>query len=95
MSRPHAFSDGHGRIQPTTRLRRRLLERGNFMPMPSAYDPITARLIESAGLDVVYSGGFVTGGKTLSPGIAALSLHRARAGITLRHALGEPREAGV
>jgi len=79
---------------PTTRLRH-LLERGKFMPMPSAYDPITARLIEGAGLDVVYSGGFVTGGKTLSPGIAALSLHRARAGITLRHALGEPREAGV
>jgi len=47
----------------TTRLRK-LLRRKKFMPMPAAYDPITARLIESAGLDVVYSGGFVTGGSS-------------------------------
>jgi 2-methylisocitrate lyase-like PEP mutase family enzyme len=32
--------------------------------MPSAYDAITARLIESLGFEVVYSGGFVTGGMT-------------------------------
>ena len=30
--------------------------------MPSAYDPLTARMIEAAGFDVVYNGGFVTGG---------------------------------
>jgi methylisocitrate lyase len=49
--------------RPTQRLRR-LLKRSKFMPMPSAYDPITARLIEEVGFDVVYSGGFVTGGSS-------------------------------
>ena len=49
--------------RPTARLRK-LLKRKKFIAMPSAYDPITARLVESAGFDVVYSGGFVTGGST-------------------------------
>ena len=32
--------------------------------MPSAYDPIGARIAESVGFDAIYNGGFVTGGMT-------------------------------
>lgn len=49
--------------RPSARLRK-LLKQKKFIAMPSAYDPITARLVESAGFDVVYNGGFVTGGST-------------------------------
>ncbi len=48
----------------TTRKLRALLKRKKFIAMPSAYDAITARLIEGAGFDVAYNGGFVTGGST-------------------------------
>jgi methylisocitrate lyase len=44
----------------TTRLRA-LIRRGEFLELPSAYDPITARLAQSVGFKTVYSGGFVTG----------------------------------
>ena len=37
---------------------------GKFLELPSAYDPITARLAEQVGFKTVYSGGFVTGGST-------------------------------
>ncbi|HYC46778.1 MAG TPA: isocitrate lyase/PEP mutase family protein [Burkholderiales bacterium] len=47
----------------TTKLRA-LVKAGRFLELPSAYDPITARLAESAGFKSVYSGGFVTGGST-------------------------------
>ena len=48
----------------TTQMLRSLLKRKKFIPMPSAYDPLTSRMIEAAGFDVVYNGGFVTGGAT-------------------------------
>jgi 2-methylisocitrate lyase-like PEP mutase family enzyme len=47
----------------TTQLRA-MLKRGQFLELPATYDPITARLAESAGFKSVYNGGFVTGGKT-------------------------------
>ena len=49
--------------QSTTQLRA-LVKRGKFLELPVAFDPLTARLIESAGFKTVYSGGFVTGGMT-------------------------------
>ena len=47
----------------TTRLRA-LVKRGKFLELPSAYDPLIARLAESLGFQTVYNGGFVTGGAT-------------------------------
>lgn len=47
----------------TTQLRA-LLRKGRFLELPSAYDPITARLAQSLGFKTVYNGGFVTGGST-------------------------------
>lgn len=47
----------------TTRLRA-LVKRGKFLELPSAYDPLVARLAESLGFQTVYNGGFVTGGST-------------------------------
>ena len=47
----------------TTRLRA-LLERGKLITLPSAYDALTARMVQDAGFDAVYNGGFVTGGST-------------------------------
>jgi 2-methylisocitrate lyase-like PEP mutase family enzyme len=47
----------------TTRLRS-LVKNGRFLELPSAHDPITARLAESLGYKTIYNGGFVTGGMT-------------------------------
>jgi 2-methylisocitrate lyase-like PEP mutase family enzyme len=47
----------------TTRLRA-LVKAGRFLELPSAFDPIVARLAESVGFRTVYCGGFVTGGST-------------------------------
>jgi methylisocitrate lyase len=47
----------------TTQLRA-MLKRGQFLELPATYDPITARLAESAGFKSIYNGGFVTGGKS-------------------------------
>lgn len=47
----------------TTRLRA-LLKRGAFLELPALYDPISARIAQSAGFKSIYNGGFVTGGKT-------------------------------
>jgi 2-methylisocitrate lyase-like PEP mutase family enzyme len=41
---------------------RALLAKGKFIYIPSAYDPIGGRLIESLGFPAAYVGGFVTGG---------------------------------
>lgn len=49
--------------RPTTQLRA-LVKTGRFLQLPSAYDPITARLVESLGFKTIYNGGFVTGGST-------------------------------
>ena len=47
----------------TTKLRA-LVRAGKFLELPSAYDPITARLAQETGFKTVYSGGFVTGGSS-------------------------------
>ncbi len=47
----------------STRLRA-LLKKRKFLELPSAHDPLTARLAESLGFESVYNGGFVTGGST-------------------------------
>jgi len=51
-------------VQRTTTKLRALVRAGKFLELPSAYDPITARLAEQVGFKTVYSGGFVTGGST-------------------------------
>ena len=51
-------------MQRATANLRALIRRGNFLELPSAYDPITARLAESLGFKTVYNGGFVTGGSS-------------------------------
>jgi methylisocitrate lyase len=51
-------------MQRATRKLRALLRAGSFLELPSAYDPITARLVQSLGFKTVYCGGFVTGGST-------------------------------
>ena len=45
----------------TTRLRA-MIKRGQFLELPAAFDPLTARIIENAGFKTIYNGGFVTGG---------------------------------
>lgn len=51
-------------MQRATAKLRALVKAGKFLELPSAYDPITARLVESLGFKSVYNGGFVTGGST-------------------------------
>lgn len=43
---------------------RAALKRKSILAMPSAYDPIGARLAQAVGFPAVYNGGFVTGGMT-------------------------------
>jgi methylisocitrate lyase len=47
----------------TTALRK-LVNAGKFLELPTAYDAITGRLVQSMGFKSVYVGGFVTGGST-------------------------------
>lgn len=47
-----------------SKMLRALLKRKKFITMPSGYDALTARMIEAAGFDAAYNGGFVTGGST-------------------------------
>jgi len=42
---------------------RSLLKSGVFLHMPSVYDAISARLVESIGFEAAYVGGYVVGGK--------------------------------
>jgi 2-methylisocitrate lyase-like PEP mutase family enzyme len=42
---------------------RSLLKAGTFLHMPSVYDGIGGRMVESLGFEVAYVGGFVVGGK--------------------------------
>lgn len=51
-------------MRHATRKLRVLVRAGKFLELPSAYDPITARLVQSLGFKTVYCGGFVTGGST-------------------------------
>ncbi len=47
-------------ISKSARLRA-LLKAGTFLHMPSVYDALGARLVEQAGFEAVYSGGYVCG----------------------------------
>src|SRR5436190_9187418 len=47
----------------STRLRALLREK-TFLHMPSVYDALGGRLVESLGYEAVYVGGYVTGGST-------------------------------
>ena len=40
---------------------RALLRARTFLHLPSVYDPLTARLVEQAGFEATYVGGYVTG----------------------------------
>jgi 2-methylisocitrate lyase-like PEP mutase family enzyme len=42
---------------------RALLRDGTFLHMPSVYDGIGGRMVESAGFEAAYVGGYVVGGK--------------------------------
>lgn len=41
---------------------RALIKAGTFLQLPSVYDPITARLVQQAGFEATYVGGYVSGG---------------------------------
>jgi 2-methylisocitrate lyase-like PEP mutase family enzyme len=41
---------------------RKLLRQKTFLHMPSVYDPLGARLVQSLGFEAAYVGGYVTGG---------------------------------
>jgi 2-methylisocitrate lyase-like PEP mutase family enzyme len=47
--------------RPSTKLRR-LLRQKTFLHMPSVYDALGARLVQSLGFEAAYVGGYVTGG---------------------------------
>jgi methylisocitrate lyase len=47
-------------VRKTTKLRD-LLRAKTFLHMPSVYDALGARLVEAAGFEAVYTGGYVTG----------------------------------
>jgi len=51
-------------MQRTTTALRKLVNAGKFLELPTAYDALTGRLIESLGFKSLYVGGFVTGGST-------------------------------
>jgi 2-methylisocitrate lyase-like PEP mutase family enzyme len=51
-------------MRGASRRLRTALKRKSILAMPSAYDPIGARLAEDTGFSAVYNGGFVTGGAT-------------------------------
>ena len=64
----------------TTRLRT-MVRRGQFLELPATYDPLTARIAESAGFRTLYNGGFVTGGKScISEPLLTMSEQIATAG---------------
>lgn len=44
-----------------SKLLRELLQSGTFLHLPSVYDPLTARLVEAAGFEAAYVGGYVSG----------------------------------
>jgi 2-methylisocitrate lyase-like PEP mutase family enzyme len=48
-------------MSATTALRA-LIKSGTFLHLPSVYDPITARLVQRAGFEATYVGGYVSGG---------------------------------
>lgn len=73
----------------TTKLRA-LVKKGRFLELPSAYDPITARLAESAGFQTVYNGGFVTGGMTCITEPLLTMTEQLRVASSMAHAVDIP-----
>ncbi len=51
-------------MQRATTTLRKMVKAGQFLELPTAYDAITGRLVQSMGFKSVYVGGFVTGGST-------------------------------
>ena len=50
---------------PTVRQQlRERLQRGETIVAPGAYDPISARVVQSLGFPAVYTGGYITGAHT-------------------------------
>src|SRR5579875_3138530 len=70
-----------------TRRLRELLETGEFLYMPAATTPLEGRLCETAGVKVVYTGGYATGATcAISEPLLTLSEQLADAGA----GFGEP-----
>lgn len=50
---------------PSTRQRlREMLRRGETIAAPGAYDPLSARVVQSLGFRAIYTGGYMTGAHT-------------------------------
>lgn len=65
---------------PAARLRK-LLSARRFLHMPSVYDPLGARLVEQAGFEAAYVGGYVTGAsRTITEPLLTLTEQVAVAG---------------
>lgn len=73
----------------TTQLRA-LVRKGRFLELPSAYDPITARLAQSVGFKSVYNGGFVTGGSTCITEPLLTMTEQIRVGSSMARAVDIP-----
>src|SRR5579875_1720698 len=68
-----------------TRRLRELLETGEFLYMPAATTPLEGRLCETAGVKVVYTGGYATGATcAISEPLLTLSEQLAVAGAVAR-----------
>jgi methylisocitrate lyase len=48
-------------MSETTKRLRSLLKQGGLLYMPAVYDPLGGRMVDQAGFDAAYVGGFVTG----------------------------------
>jgi 2-methylisocitrate lyase-like PEP mutase family enzyme len=75
--------------RPTTQLRA-LVNKGRFLELPSAYDPITARLAQSLGYKSIYNGGFVTGGMTCITEPLLTMTEQLRVASSMAHAVDIP-----
>src|ERR1700756_2927683 len=56
----HSSTERGSTVNKTTK-RRELLRAKTFLHMPAVYDALGARLVEQAGFEAVYTGGYVTG----------------------------------
>ena len=58
-------SDARRDLMPSLRKQlRERLQRGETIVAPGAYDPISARVVQSLGFPAVYTGGYITGAHT-------------------------------
>ena len=73
-----------------TNILRDLLRSGTFLHLPSVYDPITARLVEAAGFEAAYVGGYVSGAsRAIAEPLLTMSEQVAIAGA-VAHSVGIP-----